>query len=164
MSEFLSWIEYRDKLYYLTKAKLNSKKGKALKEYCAWDGDLVGHGAIRRYYRLGSRGIGRECTDFSSPKNFPQEIVEAIKKGLFKGMGIPTQILTPKALAEYEKVEQSAWAEYKIALAKYEKITQPAQNKYKKTKRSARDKYQQIRQSTFWKLVKNPENRVDVWK
>jgi len=162
MSKFLSWIEHKGKLYYLTKAILNSRKGKILREYCGWDDDLTGHGAIRWYYNLKAwAGINKECTDFSSPRNFPREIAEAIKRGLFEGMGIPLQILTPKALAEYEKAIQSPWVEY-------ENARQSARNKKhwecEKIIRSALNKFGKINQSTFWSLVKNPENRVDVWK
>ena len=163
MSKFLSWIEHKGKLYYLTKAKLNSRKRKILREYCGWDDDLTGHGAIRWYYNLKAwAGINKECTDFSSPRNFPREIAEAIKRGLFEGMGIPLQILTPEALDKYEIAIQSAWVEY-------ENARQSARNKrhlidYEKARQSALNKFREINQSTFWNLAKNPENRVDVWK
>lgn len=98
MCEFVSWVEHEDKLYYLTANLLNTKEGRALKKFLgtAYAEDITGHGAIERYF--GIKGVHRECTDFSSPKNFPAEIVKAMKSGAFRGIGIPdaSQVLTMK--------------------------------------------------------------------
>jgi len=152
MCEFISWIEHNGKLYYLTKKQLDSKKGKQLAEYCGRTEDLVGHGAIREYYGF-SGGLDRECTDFSIPDNFPDEIVSALKRGLFCGMGIPLEILTLEAQKEYLKIEQSAYKEYQrikqSAYEEYSKIEQSAYEEYSKIEQSAYEKYSKIKQSAY---------------
>ena len=166
MCEFISWIELDGKNYFLTKKELATKDGRMLKKYLGsqYAVDVVGHGAINRYYHLDGRGIHRECIDFSSPDNFPPEIVKAIKKGLFKGMGVCPQILTQPAMAEYEKIqqqamaeyrkiEQPAWAEYRKiqqqAMAEYEKIEQPAWAEYRKIEQQAMAEYRKITQQAW---------------
>ena len=83
---------------------------------------------------LKGRGVHKECTDFSSPANFPDEIVKAIKSGAFKGMGLCPEILNQSASAEYEKINESASAEY-----------------------------EKINQSAFWCLVIDAKNRITAW-
>ena len=111
MCHFISWIDLEGQLYYLTSKELRSKRGKELKDYLgsAYAEDVVGHGAIDWYFDLKGLGVHRECTDFSSPANFPDEIVKAIKSGAFKGMGLCPEILNQSASAEYEKIRQSAF-------------------------------------------------------
>ena len=128
MCEFISWIEKENKVYYLTSSDLASKRGKQLIKHTRREEDLVGHGAIRWFYGEFKGGTEKECTDFSSPDNFPKEIVEDIKLGKFKGMGICKETLTQSAYEEYEKIEHSAYEEYKkieqTAYKEYEKIKQ----------------------------------------
>jgi hypothetical protein len=124
----------------------NTKEGKELQKYCGNNRDYIGHGAIRHYFGNFTGGIEHEYTDFSSPDNFPKEIVEAIKAGQFRGLGIDEGLLTKKAWAEYNKIEQPARAEY-------EKIRQ-----------SARAEYDKIKQSAFWDLFKNKKNRPKCWR
>ena len=104
MCEFVSWVEHEDKLYYLTANLLNTKEGRALKKHLgtAYAEDIKGHGAIEHYF--GIKGKHCECTDFSSPNNFPAEIVKAMKSGAFRGIGIPdaSQVLTMKVYADYQ--------------------------------------------------------------
>ena len=103
----------------------HTKRGKELQKYCKSPDDLTGHGAIRRYFgkdgELLTGGKERECTDFSSPDNFPKIIVKAIKQGEMWGFegGLPEQLLTAPAEAEYQKVTAPAEA-------KYQKVTAPA--------------------------------------
>jgi len=141
MCHFISWIEYRD---------VNTKEGKKLLKD-EYKDDLLGHGAIRHYYpELKGMGKDCECTGFSSPKNFPDEIVKAIKRGLFRGFSVCDNILTKQAFAEYEKIKQPAFAEYKKikqqAFAEYKKIKQPAFAEYEKIKQPAWAKYKKIEQ------------------
>jgi len=149
MCEFISWIEHDGKNWYLTKSELNSAKGKELLEYCGCAEDLVGHGAIRHYHDFDG-GFDKELADFSDPSRFPAEIVQAMKDGLFEGMGLPMEVLTPEAQAEYDKIVQPAWAEYEkiwqSARAEYDKIVQSARAEYKKTVQSARAEYDKIEQ------------------
>lgn len=145
MCEFISWIETKDKIYFLTKKQMDSPRGEALKLRFPGEGELIGHSAIRAYYEIDT-GEEKECTDFSSPDNFHPEIVTAIKRGEFRGMATPKQLLTEQALAEYEKILQPAWDEYA-------KIRQPA-----------RAEYEKILQQAFWDLFEIPENRTELWR
>ena len=161
MCEFISWIEKDDKVVFLTGDDVfKSKRGKQLRAYMQAD-DVNGHGAIRWYYNF-TGGKDRECVDFSSPNNFPAEIVVAIKSGKMRGMGTAKCLLTPATYAEYEKIEQLASAEYeKIrqeAYAEYEKIQQPAYAEYKKIKQEASAEYEKIRQEAYaeYKKIEQP--------
>ena len=112
MCEFISWIEYKGEVLFLTKNELETSRGKALKKHLGsqFNNDVKGHGAIKWYYKMKPNSGGhKECTDFSVTKNFPKEIVSAIKKGNFGGIGIAEQLLTQPAWAEYEKIKQTAF-------------------------------------------------------
>ena len=138
MCEFLSWIKIENKVYFLTDIELKSERGKELKKYLGekYDEDKKGHGAIRWYYSLPENvGENKENSDFSSPANFPVEIVKALKKGYFSKIGTAEKMLDLSALKKYEEIEQPAMK-----------------------------KYEEIRLREFWKLAKNPENRVEEWK
>ncbi len=153
MCEFISWIETADnKIYFLTGDQIHkTKKGQDLKKYCQCDDDLRGHGAIRRYYRLANHdGKERECTDFSTPDNFPDEIVKAIKEGGMWGFGVyPKELLTAAAYAEYQKVKDAAEAEYQKvtapAEAEYQKVTDAAYAEYQKVTAAAYAEYQKVK-------------------
>ncbi len=81
MCDFISWIEKNDEILFLTYDDVyNTKRGKELREFSESKDDLVGHGAIEFYYDIG-RGKHCECTNFSTPSNFPSKIVEAIIGG-----------------------------------------------------------------------------------
>ena len=153
MCHFISWIELNKKIYFLDDLKLNTKEGRELLK-AEYKDDVLGHGAIRHYYpELGDRGKDYECEYFSSPDNFPGEIVEAIKKGLFRGFSVAPGILTEAALAEYEEIERPALAEYekieRAALAEYSKIEQPALAEYRKIRDSAWAEYEEIREAAW---------------
>ena len=169
MCHFISWIDLEGQLYYLTSKELRSKRGKALKKYLgsAYAEDVVGHGAIDWFFDLKGRGVHKECTDFSSPDNFPDEIVRAIKSGAFKSMGVCPEILNLSAWAEHEEIKQPAWAEYekivKSAWAECEKIEQSAWAECEKIEQSALAEYWKIEQDTFWRLVIDAKNRSTAW-
>ncbi|MFA5429874.1 MAG: hypothetical protein WC329_01790, partial [Candidatus Omnitrophota bacterium] len=159
MCEFLSAVKTKDKndkdkYYFLTYDLIhNTPRGKLLQKKYGGD-DLIGHSAIREFFNLREgRGENWECTDFSSPKNFPIIIVKAIKRGEFQGFGQPEGLLTQPAYAEYEKITQQADAEYeKItqqAYAEYEKITQQADAEYQKITQQAYAEYEKIRQPAY---------------
>ena len=192
MCKPMSWIEYDGNVYFLTAKDLRTKEGRELKKYLgsAYKEDVVGHGAIDHFYGLKGQGVHHEVNDFTDPARFPQQIVAAIKAGAFEGMFICPQILTAPALdeygkirdatrAEYEKIEDAAWAEYeKItapAWAEYEKITgaawaecgkirDAALAEYEKITAPALAEYEKIRGAAFWRIARNPENRIDAWK
>jgi len=171
MCEFLSWTEYKGKLYYLTDFELNTRDGEKLKkklDYAFYE-EIKGHGAIKEYFGLShSQCRDHECTDFSTPNNFPVEIVKKIKAGEFSRIGIAEGLLTQPAWAEYEKVEQPARAEYKkverSAWAEYKKVEQSARAEYEKVIQSAWAEYEKVRQSAFWALFMSSENRIETWR
>jgi len=179
MSNFISWIEYKDEILYMTDRNLETSRGKKLSRDIGFE-DIAGHGAIRSFFNIpDGKGTDRESTDFSTPDNFPQDIVRDVKKGLFTRCGVALQILTPPALAEYKKIEHSAWTKYKKieqpAWAKYKEIEQPAWAEYKEIKQSALAeykeikysawaKYKEIKYSAFWELAKIKKNRVNIWQ
>ncbi len=156
MCDFISWIEYEGHNYFLTDIDLVTKEGRKLRGYLGnkFCEDIPGHGAIRYYYpELKTRGINKECTDFSIPNNFPKEIIKAIKNCRLKKIGYNYDLLNELGQAEYKKIEQSelpAWVEYKkikqLASAEYEKIKQPALAKYRKIEQSALAEYRKIEQ------------------
>jgi len=155
MCEFISWIEKRDKVFFLTgKQVFHTRIGKeVIQKQCGLD-DYTGHGAIRLFYGLEQdEGMDKECTDFSTPDNFPAAIVRAIKKGDMRGLGTAVQLLSELAWVEHERIEQSAWVEYKKivqpALAKCERIEQSAWVEYKKIVQPALAKCERIEHSTL---------------
>ena len=167
MCEFISWIEKDGKNYFLTSADLASKRGIELREHCGNDDDLVGHGALRWYYGGFEGGTKKECTDFSTPLNFPAEIVEAIKAGKFRGMGCPEGLLNSPAQAEFDKIRYAARAEYNkivdAAGAEYKKIKDAAWAEYEKIVDPAQAEYNKIINKTFWDLYMITENRNPAW-
>ncbi len=178
MCEFMSWVEKGDKVYFLTREQIDSPLGETLKRRFPGTGELTGHAAIRAYYDL-ENGKNMECTDFSTPDNFPDTLVTAIKEGQFRGFGTPTALLSEpawaeydkiqkQATAEYDKIHQLAWAEYEkirqLALAEYEKICQLAWAEYEKICHQARAEYNKICHQAFWDLFAIPENRAKAWR
>jgi hypothetical protein len=148
MCEFASWKEYKSKVYFLKDSDLNTKEGKKLlkPEVIA---DICGHGAIEHYYpELARKGENKECNDFSTPANFPKEIVRAIKSGKITRIGISLQLLNAKGRAEYEKVEGQAWAEYEKvegqAWAEYEKVKGQAWAEHEKVEGQAWAEYEKV--------------------
>jgi hypothetical protein len=111
MCEFISWIKKDGKVLFLTD-EMMLKKEKKMRVKFPDKSERQGHGAIRWYYQLESGGEEKECTDFSSQKNFPIEIANAIKKGEMTYEiidDIIKQILTPFAWAEYNKITDTAF-------------------------------------------------------
>jgi len=159
MCQFISWVEEDNKPYYLDNKALKTKEGKSLLKYLRDNDslcDLQGHGALRRYYSE-LKGRNQECTDFSTPENFPKEIVNSIKNmemtNILFGDETPLVLLNSEGQAEYQKIKQSALAEYKkieqSALAEYQKIKQPAWAEYKKIEQPAWAEYKKIKQPAW---------------
>ena len=181
MCEFVSWVEHGDKLYYLTANLLNTKEGRALKKHLGsqYDNDIKGHGALEHYF--GIKGKHHECTDFSSPKNFPDEIIKAMKAGAFRGIGIPdaSQVLTKKAYADYESKRDALDADYlskhaplyadylsKRAplYADYESKRAPLYADYLSKRASLDADYLPKRDDLFWDIFMDKNNRAKAWK
>jgi len=123
-----------------------------------WEEDIKGHGAIRWFYDNDFKGgISKEYEDFTSPSNFPKEIVEAIKDCKFKLISFNVHLLNDKAKKEHKEIEQKAWEEY-------HKIERQAYEKYYKIIQQAYKEYYKISQSTFWNLFKDVNNRREEWR
>ena len=62
MCEFISWIEYEKKNYFLTDKDLESKEGKSLIKFLgsSFREDIKGHGAIRTYFNGGNQELGKK--------------------------------------------------------------------------------------------------------
>ena len=149
MCQFVSWIKHNEKVYFLDDLKLNTKEGRELLKQCK-DDDIIGHGAIRAYYpELRKLGTNVECDDFSSPDEFPSEVVEAIKKGIFTEFGECVDILTKPAWDKHKKVSGAAFAEYDkvhaAAYAKYKKVRDAAWAEYIKAHDAARAEFEKVR-------------------
>jgi len=158
MCDFVSWKTYKGKLYFLTNdiVKLRLKEFKQYNRN--WERDLLGHGAIDWFFNLPENcGVKRECTNFSNPKNFPDEIVLAMKECRMSLIGFNSTLLNQPARKEYNKIEQTAQKEYN-------KIEQTAWEEYERIKQTAWKEYNKIEQTTFQKLFSNPENRAEAWK
>ena len=181
MCEFISWKEFDegDVLFLTAKDIYHTTRGKALQVFSDSEDDLIGHGAIDFFFDLKSKGKDKECTDFSTPNNFPPAIVKAIKAGEFRGLGVAKKLLTPLAWAKYEKVKTSAWMEYEkvrvSAMAEYEKVKDLAQvehekvkalawAEYKKVETPTRVEYKKIINKTFWDLFAVVKNRAENWQ
>lgn len=135
---FVSWIEYRPneyngyegKVYFMTGELIFSTAKQKIQEIIEENGffpdDYIGYELIRAYYNIYSwDGVERECTDLSTPENFPPEIAQAIKSGKMRGMAIVPELLTKSALAEYENILHPV-------KAKFDKIVRPLQAEYNK--------------------------------
>ena len=149
MSNFISWIEKDGNIYYLTAHDIyRTKRGKELRDYCGAAADVIGHGAIRFYFDNFTGGEEKECTDFSTPDNFPSEIVAEIKIGAFRGMGKALALLSKPANAEFEKIYKPANAEfekiYKPAKAEFDKICKPANAEFEKICKLANAEFEKI--------------------
>ena len=167
MCEFVSWIETPGKrgpvILFLSAEALATPKGLEI----APD-DRLGHGAIRQYYGLAQdEGTNHECVDFSSPSNFPAEIVRALKRGEFRGLGTPKGLLSAATWAEYQQIRQTALAEYEQtrqpAYAEYERVRQPALAEYQQACQPAYAEYQRADRNAFWDLWAVPANRSPAW-
>jgi len=118
MCEFVSWKEVKcpdgsTQILFLTSDDVfNTSKGRKLQNHTT-PGDFIGHGAIDFYYDLDGKGVNHECTDFWTPKNFPPEIVEAIKAGKFFLLApVPAGIFRAALYADYLKKRDALDADY----------------------------------------------------
>ncbi len=146
MCRAISWIETgSEKVLFITSKDLKTKKGKELIEFLEGDlSDLKGHGAIRYYFGLKARqGRAREVNDLSSPKNFPKEIVKAVKNLEFKGIWSNTDLLNAKGRKEWAEVN---WSEFESqGHIPWERLVR-------------------IKQSNMWKVFRDKKYRNKNWK
>jgi hypothetical protein len=162
--EFLSAIKTksktgRDKWYFLTHDLIhNTPRGEIIQKKYKGDGELIGHSAIREYFELRSgTGENWECSDFSTPDNFPTVIVKALKRGEFKGFNVPAGLLLQTKRdaidKEYQPKQDAIYKEYQTKRDAIDKEYQPKQ-----------DAIDKEYQDSLWDLFAIPENRVEVWR
>ncbi|MFH1209483.1 MAG: hypothetical protein V1663_01715, partial [archaeon] len=109
MCNLISWIEVNNTIMFLTDDIVKKGLNEFKKYNNSWITDIKGHGAIRWFYNNDFKGgISKECEDFTSPSNFPKEIVEAIKDCKFKLIGFNIDLLNDKAKKEHKEVSQQA--------------------------------------------------------
>ena len=87
MCDFISWIDYSGKTYFLTDKEVFSDVGNLVFEGCR-DNDVLGHGAIRKYYDLPEKaGTDYEVRDFWNAEKYPKVIQNLLKDGFLKHWG-----------------------------------------------------------------------------
>ena len=119
MCEFLSWKEYQGEILFLTDEIIAPRLEDYKKFNPGWRDDLCGHGAIEWYHGLtDGAGKNRECTDFSSPKNFPAEIARALKNGEITYSPMPKGLLRAALDADYrakrDALDAEQWKLFKM--------------------------------------------------
>jgi len=107
--DFVSWLEdEKGNIYFATSNLLQTKEAKQLvKEMYDnnfYHEDIKGHGFLKAYWPELKNPKQCECTDLSSPKNFPAEIIKQIKLGNMRFClpKEPGQLLLKKASADYQ--------------------------------------------------------------
>ena len=183
MCKLISWIEKNYKNYFLTgKQVYESPTGEALKKWSSnIEEDKTGHGAIRFYYEL-EGGRERECTNFSTPDNFPADIVLAIKNGEMRGMGTAKGLLLPALDEDYQAKRKPLDEDYQAkrnALdGDYQAKCKPLDEDYQAKRKPLYEDYQAKRKplyedyqakckplyDKFWDLFADPANRAEAWR
>ena len=192
MCQFVSWIKKGDKVYFLTARQIfETTRGKQLQKWCSNPDDYVGHEAIRFYYRIAEgAGDDGECSDFSTPDNFPSEIVKAIKEGKLRGLGqTPEGLLAPPAYKDYLAKKDQLHKDYQTNadqlhkdyqakvdplfedyLAKKDQLHKDCQAKVDPLFEDYLAKVGQLRKDylakadqLYWDLFAIPENRNHKW-
>ena len=80
MCEFVSWVEWNNKLYYLTDAEVFSDLGREKLAGCK-DNDYLGHNAIRKFWGIPDKeGTNCEIQNFWELDKLPKEISDKIKE------------------------------------------------------------------------------------
>ena len=148
MCEHVSWLYKGKKLLFLKDDEINTEKGQALLAHVVKE-NIIGHSACAEYFGVCQDDYEKgECTDFSSPKNFPPEIVEAIKQGKMRHAIFPPwlEALTKAAYADY-------WAKLK-----------PLNDDYNAKSKALYDDYNAKRKALFNAIWANPSNRKPEWR
>ena len=184
MCDDISWVEIGNGILFLSDDDLASTRGQELLQFAITAGDFRGHGAIRAYYAKQfshplRRGANREMSDFSSPTNFPPEIVEAIKGGRMTRCHVAAweQLLTSAACEEAIAAYEEAGAAFDKARAAYDKAraafdkARAAFEEARAAYEEAWDAYMEARaardkawDAAGWRLFANAENRMAAWR
>src|SRR3990167_6306486 len=163
MCDFISAVKTKgkngeDKRHFLTHDLIhNTPRGELLQKKYGGD-DLIGHSVIREYFELRSgAGENWEQTDFSTPNNFPEVIVKALKKGEFKGFPFQKGLLINSLYDTYQDDRNSlddtyqadlkplydkCWADRNSLYDKYQAGLNSLYDKYRADLKPLYDKYQ----------------------
>jgi len=194
MCEFMSAVKTRNKWYFLTHELIhNTPRGEMIQKKYPGEGEVIGHSAIREYFSLDDNdGENWECTDFSSPKNFPAIIVKAIKRGDFRGFGYPYGLLLPNVYDDYgaklkllhdghwvkrKPLDDDYWAKRKSLYDDYWAKRKSLHDDYWAKRKSLHDDYEAKRKpldddywakrkslhNDYWDLFADPKNRAKAW-
>ena len=173
MCDFISWYEEDGAVIFLTDDDLETKEGKELRKYLGdrFTCDIYGHGAIKKFYELKGWGFPdgmqqKECNDFSTPNNFPPQIIEAIKSCNLIQIGrLPNSVLLPRGIKaiQKDKGRQEADAKREEADAKWQEADAKRQEAYAK-RQEADVKWQEADANAFWKVFADTKNRKKVWR
>ena len=162
MCEFISVKKIGDKLYYLTATDIESKRGKELRDWSQDYDDLRGHGSVDFFYDLKGKGESLEFTDFSSPRNFPPELVRAIITGKFRRWFGPV----PKGLLKttlYDSLLKEKRALLEAYIAKERLLWEAYDAKLKPLLEAYNAKLTNLYEQ-YWLLLCKEENRATKWK
>jgi hypothetical protein len=189
MCEFLSCVKTqdkngKDKYYYLTHDLIhNTPRGEMIQKKYFGDGEVIGHTAIREYFEIrAGQGENWECTDFTTPKNFPAVIARAIKRGEFRGFGNPVGLLSFAVNAKWNAERDAVYAKWKAerdavnakwkpksdaVFAKWNAERDAVYAKWKPKSDAVNAKWNAERDAVnaiFWELFSDPKNRAKAWK
>ena len=162
MCEFISAVEKRGQLKFLTGDIIQSARFKEMaKLRMISPDDYNGHGAIRAYFGIDEGdGVNKEYTDFSSPANFPDVIVGAIKDGKMRGMGTASGLLLDAVSAKWQP-------ERDAVSAKWQPELDAVNAKWQAERDAVNAKWQPERDAViakFWDFFADPSNRARAWR
>jgi len=184
MCQFVSWVERRGKVYFLTSEQLESERGqKWVKEEKVSPDDLCGHGTIRLWYRIDAGdGVDKEQTDFTRPSDFPPEIAEAVKAGKFNSFPLPKGLLRMALDDDYwdkcmalnadywakrNALDNDYWTKHNALDDDYwdkrNALGDDYRAKYNALDDDYRDKCMALN-ADYWALFTSPENRAIKWR
>jgi len=184
MCQFVSWVERRGKVYFLTSEQLESERGqKWIQEQKVSPDDLCGHGTIRLWYRIDAGdGRDKECTDFSTTDNFPTPIAEAVKAGKFSSFPVPKGLLRWPLDKDYEAkrnaLDKDYWTKHNALDEDYWTKHNALDKNYWTKRNALGDDYWDKRNALYndyrakcralddgyWALFTSPENRAIKWR
>jgi len=165
MCEFISWKIYNNKIYFLTDDIIAPNLEEFKKDNPNWKNDLPGHGAIEWFFNLPIRcWINMECTDFSFPSNFPEEIIQALISGKITYPSFPKGLLRETLKDEYyatiRALNDDYYAKYHSLNSDYTAMIRALNYDYYTKLKSLNEKQWKL----LWKLFMNPSNRSEAWK
>lgn len=138
MCEFVSWIEYQDKPWFLTNADLRTKEGRELRKHLeSWfQQNVCGHGAIRHYW-----GIPQEKGEnMEYPyDHMPAVIIDAMESGAMSLIGFSNRMLSDAGNRAHEEAMSAINGAYKNTKDAARKTHDKASRSLTKTYRAAID-------------------------